>query len=66
LLAASALFCCKTRVRKSTKFTPTPKKASVASPWFTVNRKIRLEPGLERVNQIIIDLKETRIDERIE
>lgn len=32
LLAASALFCCKTLVRNSTKFTPTPKNARVARP----------------------------------
>ncbi|RZS17867.1 hypothetical protein BHM03_00050078 [Ensete ventricosum] len=35
LLAASALFCCRTLVRNNTKFTPTPKNASVANPWFT-------------------------------
>uniref|UniRef100_A0A0A9DMG3 Secreted protein n=1 Tax=Arundo donax TaxID=35708 RepID=A0A0A9DMG3_ARUDO len=35
LLAASPLLCPSTRVRNSTRFTFTPKKASVARPWFT-------------------------------
>jgi hypothetical protein len=35
LLAASSLLCPSTRVRNSTRFTFTPKKASVARPWFT-------------------------------
>ena len=38
LFAASALFCCRTLVRNKTKFTPTPKNANVANPWFTASR----------------------------
>ncbi|THU60258.1 hypothetical protein C4D60_Mb07t10740 [Musa balbisiana] len=43
LFAASALFCCRTLVRNNTKFTPTPKNASVANPWFTASRLQRFQ-----------------------
>ncbi|URE21857.1 hypothetical protein MUK42_04344 [Musa troglodytarum] len=60
LFAASALFCCRTLVRNNTKFTPTPKNASVANPWFTASRLRRKElRKVERVNKEVEEILTT-------